>query len=619
LQEADALSAKGLHLEADKLYQGLIKTDGKNIDLHYKYIRNFFNSHILKKDTQRLFHFYDSLKINHDISIQDNVLYALGLAYSFLNEYDRSIKELNKVHNQNLKYVNNSLGWCYMRLGNFKKAEEHLKREIANKGNTEGAYQNLTVVYQKTRQELKLEKLINDPNAANYISVKVKKEFYFRNGKLLNYFTTIFFSMVSSTNRYGLLGALCILLIWTIYLRKLDLYESEKWTTTMLTVFLGMFFAQFTFLLNDFNELILKNTLTGGFWNDFIYCFLGIGAVEEFVKIIPLLIILLFTKEINEPIDYLKYASLSAVGFAFSENLVYFQTDVLHIIPSRALICVTGHMFYSAVIAYGIMLAKYRKHRYPFLTYIIAFTIASFFHGFYDFWLINQKVHVFSKLSLVFFVFSTTAWIVLINNCLNNSPFYDEKKVINVTKFRDYLFAALIAIFIITFILITIKEGPRQGNKALLQETLIGLIILPIVVRNMSNIKILRNYWSFHSYPHLFIKYEHIIGNEIRISIPNPDITWTTTAELKGKIVSRKVISNDPNCFLVELRNDLGTQNLNSSYVYLLPKGKWSDKKLSKLFKSHILIPSLNHPKKEKLEKGHMQFGGQVYVEILKK
>jgi hypothetical protein len=245
--------------------------------------------------------------------------------------------------------------------------------------------------------------------------------------------------------------------------------------------------------------------------------------------------------------------------------------------------------------------------------------IASFFHGFYDFWLINQKANVFSKLSLLFFLLSTTGWIVLVNNCLNNSPFYDEKKAINVVKFRDYLFSALIGIFIITFILITIKEGPEQGNKALLQETLIGLLILPIVVRNMSNIKILRHYWSFHSYPHIFIKYENIIGKDIRISIVNPDITWTTNQLLEGIIISRKVISNDPNCFLVKVTNEIIIENQKIPYLYLLPKGKRNNNTLPKSFKSEILIPSTISNSIEQLEKKSLQYGGQVYVEFLQK
>ena len=47
------------------------------------------------------------------------------------------------------------------------------------------------------------------------------------------------------------------------------------------------------------------------------------GLSEEIIKIIPVLIILKTTKFINEPIDYIIYSSISALGFAFIENIQY--------------------------------------------------------------------------------------------------------------------------------------------------------------------------------------------------------------------------------------------------------------------------------------------------------
>ena len=87
------------------------------------------------------------------------------------------------------------------------------------------------------------------------------------------------------------------------------------------------------------------------FFNDFIYCILGIGAIEELMKIIPLFLVMFFSKQLKEPIDYVVFASISALGFAFIENLIYFDEAGLKTIQGRSLSSTVTHMFNSSLIA----------------------------------------------------------------------------------------------------------------------------------------------------------------------------------------------------------------------------------------------------------------------------
>jgi RsiW-degrading membrane proteinase PrsW (M82 family) len=57
----------------------------------------------------------------------------------------------------------------------------------------------------------------------------------------------------------------------------------------------------------------------------FAYSVLAIGVIEELVKIIPFLLVVLRFKEFDEPIDGIIYASFIALGFAAMENLHYLQ------------------------------------------------------------------------------------------------------------------------------------------------------------------------------------------------------------------------------------------------------------------------------------------------------
>ena len=84
----------------------------------------------------------------------------------------------------------------------------------------------------------------------------------------------------------------------------------------------------FTFLvypISDFFELTFNLQMKGDFYHDLIYSSVVIGFVEELVKIIPFLLLLKFFKFIDEPYDYILYASSSALGFAFMENMIYFE------------------------------------------------------------------------------------------------------------------------------------------------------------------------------------------------------------------------------------------------------------------------------------------------------
>jgi RsiW-degrading membrane proteinase PrsW (M82 family) len=178
-----------------------------------------------------------------------------------------------------------------------------------------------------------------------------------------------------------------------------------------------------TYPLTDFDNLIVDFKLNGSLINDFFYSIIGIGCIEEFVKIIPLLVMMRFTNAVNEPYDYIKYASLSALGFAFVENLIYFHESNLHIIHGRALTAVVSHMFNSSIIAYGMILNKYKRHENPYLNFIFFFALAAIAHGFYDFWLINKSASALRILTVLFILSSMYMWNSFKNNALNHSNF----------------------------------------------------------------------------------------------------------------------------------------------------------------------------------------------------
>ena len=139
----------------------------------------------------------------------------------------------------------------------------------------------------------------------------------------------------------------------------------------ILTFILGGASVFFVFGLNLYFLDKIPFYLNGNIVNDFLYCFLNIGIVEELAKLIPFVFIyFLFKKEITEPMDFLIYISISALGFSAVENSIYFYKHGPDIINGRAILATVGHMFDTSLIAYGIIRFKYYPKKQSLLIII---------------------------------------------------------------------------------------------------------------------------------------------------------------------------------------------------------------------------------------------------------
>lgn len=153
-----------------------------------------------------------------------------------------------------------------------------------------------------------------------------------------------------------ILIAVFIAWIWVDYYRLIDVYEKDSLKYFLITFCLG---CASVFIVFGLDRFVLDHSgfdLNGHFVNDFLYSVFRIGAVEEFAKLVPFLIMYsLFKKRFNEPIDYLAFICTSALGFSAVENVLYFNNYGPYIINSRAILSTVGHMFDTALIAYVLL------------------------------------------------------------------------------------------------------------------------------------------------------------------------------------------------------------------------------------------------------------------------
>jgi len=210
------------------------------------------------------------------------------------------------------------------------------------------------------------------------------------------------------------------------FLRKIDIFETETWKDLLLIFMTGCVIT-YLFTLT----LSIRDSIFPGLQTDspsFIDMLIGVATIEEIVKIIPVLIIIKITKLINEPIDYLIYASVSALGFAFLENIdyIYAHKDAhINIVGIRSFMPTVMHVFTTSIIGAGIY--KFQKeNKYKFL--IIGFGSAILAHTIYNLY--------FPWYTLVTL---SVYYGVLMKNLLKESPFLDIAKITNEEDKRNSL------------------------------------------------------------------------------------------------------------------------------------------------------------------------------------
>lgn len=293
-------------------------------------------------------------------------------------------------------------------------------------------------------------------------------------------------------------ASLLITITWFQFLRKADVFEKEN-LFHLLTVMLGGIAAGIGAVILDSiyaeHDFHFKHALA----NDFFYCTFGIGFRDELLKFIPVLLLMVFSRAINESYDYILYACVSALGFSLVENIHHAESVRLELIHSKIMYSVVAQMFFSSIAAYGIVLSKYRynagivRQTLSFLGFICWASLA---HGFYEYWSVNEYVATYKTLSAVFLLGSLFIWTVLRNNALNNSEFFDESVDIKIDKLQSYLVITLTAVFMFEYISMAWMHGHSYANASFILYGYDSICLIVFFSVNTTRIKLIKGDWN---------------------------------------------------------------------------------------------------------------------------
>jgi RsiW-degrading membrane proteinase PrsW (M82 family) len=530
-------------------------SDTLNVYLHYKNItkhikKPFFQNlptGLAYRNDEVVERYYNYFYARHDNpKIADLGYLMLAILELRNNRGNFASENLSKISDKSIPYYLQEKAYLDYTYDNFTEAEKGFREAIIKNPDSEFAHQGLIKTLYKTRNYSGLVDYLSD-KTIQYYPKYILSEVYFYSGRLIDYYSLTLNIFESSW--VEALAALLVTIVWLVYLFKINVFSPISWNICVITFLLSLLFIVLCDIPYEFFHVFFDFRLRQSIGNDFLYSIFGIGLIEEITKIIPVIIVLyIFRKKISEPYHYLLIASISALGFAFLENIMYFKLYPGNIIYIRAMISVTIHLFCTVLITYGAMVISSQKYKVDYKYGALFFLVSIFFHGLFDITLINDDLTVFSYFSYGFMIMAIYGLCRMFNYALNISPNYFDLNDFNSKKLHNYLILAFTGIFLFNFILGSIFNG-YHASYDLLVDGLIGFIILlAYLASGLSDLSLI---YGFRTGITEYIKkfnYNDLLHSKIQITLLNNNKLTTIT---HGLFTNHRVSIKDKANFIL--------------------------------------------------------------------
>lgn len=480
-----------------------------NIDAHFQIVRNHFSQYDrnlqppsvenFRAEEDKMFTLYTNMSESPDSKLHDigHVMLADILLSQPLVDYPDASFHLRLIDDPTTKYVNYNAARIMLFGAGSSLAEEHLYSEIRNKGYKKGAYEYLAMLYQHEQNDSLLRTIVYS-SAADFITPEIRAKVYYEDNALTEFYALKIRTLLGGISWWALFGAIAILLVWMYVLRSLGNISGIRYQNIIIPIVIGGVLSMLSWWLYATYRYGFGFALDGTVVNDFIFCVTGIGFIEELVKLIPFIIILRFTNIIKKPIDYIIVASACGLGFAVFENLMYISSYGLDVIHSRALTSSVSHMACSGIVAYGFILYRYRYTK-QFWLIPAFFILAAIAHGFYDFWLVNEKARAFGIITLFFYLCEILIYFSFINNALNQSVKEEEVEVMarfDAGRITSVFTGAMVLLFAFEYIAIAVVYGTTYSNSSILNAFLAGGYLIFFLAIRLAQLRIEPQRWN---------------------------------------------------------------------------------------------------------------------------
>jgi len=203
-------------------------------------------------------------------------------------------------------------------------------------------------------------------------------------------------------------GIVAPALLWIGYFYYKDRFQPEPYLHMGLTYILGLAAGYVCFksygllsLLNippDPSLLIDRHPFLF-----FLYCIGVVGFLEEIIKFLPFILLVVRLKAFDEEIDGMIYASVLALGFASYENLHYLPLKTGFTQIGRAMASPLTHTIFSSIWGHmvGTAIFSRRSKKAVWGAALKGIVLASLLHGIFDFFTLSPFLRFLSALVIL--------------------------------------------------------------------------------------------------------------------------------------------------------------------------------------------------------------------------
>jgi RsiW-degrading membrane proteinase PrsW (M82 family) len=344
-------------------------------------------------------------------------------------------------------------------------AAYYYKKSIKDDRFSEIGIHRLKEMWRNDGNSVEFYNLIYDIDVAKHLGFTEKSHVYYADGEWGWYVWNILYRDFGSAGLMGYLAVFFSILVWFLFLQNLLFIHIRKWKFLILVFVLSTILTGLTYPFSDMMDSFMK--FLGFYWTskEFNYNFIHIGVVEEIVKLIPWVIVYFsFRSKFKRPVHFMMLPIVSALGFAFAENLIYINSSDYERLFIRSTLCISVHIVCSSVIGYLLFMSKSKRLKIHWaLALSLGIFIGAIIHGAYDYFVYNHMVFA----NIILFVLVMHILILMMNNVINVSGIVHKNGQQVIRKNGVIFLIGISVIFLSEYLIIGIDLGSGYAKSLL--------------------------------------------------------------------------------------------------------------------------------------------------------
>jgi RsiW-degrading membrane proteinase PrsW (M82 family) len=411
--------------------------------------------------------------------------------------------------------------------------------------------------------------------------------------------------------------------VWMLFISRMLFVRKTMWKFIVPIFLLGSILPVLVYVLSDLLSYAYDVYGIELKHNDLIYCVVDIGMVEELVKTIPWAIFYFaFRRHFHRPVHFMLLPVISALGFAFSENLIYVNSTDYELVFVRSAISLIIHISCSSIIGYMLWRANLKKGFWVKTRYILGgFLLASFLHGLFDYLIFNNMGYM----NIIILLVTLHLFILFTNNAINFSGIKDKNAIRQLRHAGIILLVGMFATFLIQYLIIGWSFSSKSANIMFGANIIFVLVTTIYLVVMFSRIRLRPRILYKFSIADVFGQFMTTSkGNymdevdyrnyQFRLFAPKENPFVGGQLPIRATAVRRVVVQNDLTWWLIQFEKPLFVSGTDRNFAVIKAKEKDQDLFMDKVEIMMLMIPNLDEF--NALSKHHSKdfiYTGRVY------